>query len=197
MEQMLSTAYLALQLHTGSRAAVTKEKAWPIMRHWGSLNPKWRLNRERSAMTGNWTGSASEPIESMTEARPPQAMPWPLLNRVSPLHTNLQVAGFQRCGRAFHQHQAWVKFQLALHLLLLTILKLYRRPPPLPPLVSDSSCLFTWSQPLYASCCTVLLYFSRYCTVRLKMFSLVFVFVCFLCIICVKSIINLLQCSTI
>ena len=25
-------------------------------------------------------------------------------------------------------------------------------------------------QPLYASCCTVLLYFSRYCTVRLKMF---------------------------
>ena len=33
---------------------------------------------------------------------------------------------------------------------------------------------------------TVLLYFSRYCTVRLEMFSL-------LCIICVKSTINLLQ----
>ena len=32
-------------------------------------------------------------------------------------------------------------------------------------------------QPLYASCCTVLLYFSRYCTVRLKMFIFC---VCFL-----------------
>ena len=40
-------------------------------------------------------------------------------------------------------------------------------------------------------------YFSRYCAVRLKMFSLFFVFVYFLCIICVKSIINLLQYSTI
>ena len=50
-------------------------------------------------------------------------------------------------------------------------------PPPLPPPVSNSSCLFTRCQPLYASSCTVLLYFSRYCTVRLKMFSLFFVFV--------------------
>ena len=32
------------------------------------------------------------------------------------------------------------------------------------------SCLFTQCQPLYASCCTVLPYFSRYCTVRLKCF---------------------------
>ena len=66
--------------------------------------------------------------------------------------------------------------QLALLLLLLTILQLYRLPPPLPPPVSNSSCLFTQCQPLYASCCAVLLYFSRYCTVRLKMFSLFFVF---------------------
>ena len=34
------------------------------------------------------------------------------------------------------------------------------------------SCLFTHCQPLYASCWTVPLYFSRYCTLRLKMFSL-------------------------
>ena len=40
-------------------------------------------------------------------------------------------------------------------------------------------------------CCTVLLYFSRYCNVELKMFSLFFC-VCFLCILCVKSIINLI-----
>ena len=49
----------------------------------------------------------------------------------------------------------------------------------LTPPVSNSSCLFTWCQPLYASCCTVLLYFSRCYTVRLKMFSLFCV--CFLC----------------
>ena len=115
---------------------------------------------------------------------------------VSPLHTNLQVANFQIFERAFHPCKAWVKVQLALRLLLLTILQLYHLPPPLPPPVSNSSCLFTRCQPLYASSCTVLLYFSRYCTVRLKMLSLFFVFVCFLCIICVKSIINLLQYST-
>ena len=81
------------------------------------------------------------------------------------------------------------------HLLLLTILQLYHLPPPLPPPVSNSSCLFTWCQPLDASCCTVPLYFSRSCTIRLKMFSLFFVV--FLCIICMKSIINLLPYSTI
>ena len=81
---------------------------------------------------------------------------------VSPLHTNLQVANFQRFEHVFHHHQAWVKLQLALHLLLLRILQLYPLPPPLPPPVSNSSCLFTWCQPLYASCCTVLLYSSFY-----------------------------------
>ena len=84
-----------------------------------------------------------------------------------------------------HQYQAWVKLQLALHLLLLTILQFYHLPPPP---VSNSSCLFTCCQPLYVSCYTVLLYFSRYCTKRLKMFLK---FLClFLCIICEKSIIN-------
>ena len=99
-----------------------------------------------------------------------------VLNIVSPLHTNLQVVNFQRCERAFHQHQAWVKLQLALRLLLLTILQLYHLPPPLLPPVSNSSCLFTRCQPLYASCCTVLLYFP-------KMFSLFFVcfFMYYLC----------------
>ena len=76
-----------------------------------------------------------------------------------------------------HQRQAKVKLQLALCLLLLVILQLYHLPPPLPPPVSNSSCLFTEGQPLYASCCTILLYFSRYYTVRLKMFSSFFVFV--------------------
>ena len=71
---------------------------------------------------------------------------------------------------------------------------LYRLPPPLYPPISNSSSLFTQCQPLYAICCTIpaLLYFSRYCTVSLKMFSLVFVCLVFLCIIYVKSIINIL-----
>ena len=53
----------------------------------------------------------------------------------------------------------------------------YFIPPHLPPPLSNSSRVFTRCQLLRASCCTVLLYTSRYCTVRLKMFSLFFVFV--------------------
>ena len=67
-----------------------------------------------------------------------------------------------------HQHKAWVKLQLVIHLPLWMILQLYHLPPPLP--ISNSSCLFTQCQPLFANHCTVLLYFSRYCTVRLKTF---------------------------
>ena len=60
---------------------------------------------------------------------------WPNghLITVSPLHTNLQAANFQRCECAY--------------------------------------------QPLYASCYTVLLYFSRYCTVRFKMFYFLVFFI--------------------
>ena len=72
-----------------------------------------------------------------------------------------------------HQSQVWVDLQLALCLLLLTILQLQRLPPP----VSNSSCLFAQCQPLYVSCCSVLLYSSRSCTIRLKMVSLFFMFV--------------------
>ena len=49
-------------------------------------------------------------------------------------------------------------------------------PSPRPlPLISNSSYLFTWCQPLYAGCCTILLYFSRYCSV--KNVFIIFVFV--------------------
>ena len=76
------------------------------------------------------------------------------------------------------QHQAWVTWQLALHLLLLTTLHLYHLPPPLPLLQSVTllACSF------HASACMPVLYFSRYfsrhCPVWLKMFSL------FLCLFC-------------
>ena len=106
-------------------------------------------------------------------------------NTVSPLHTTFKLRTFEDVNvRSYVQSRKLVHVsgirchvQLALCLLLLTILQLYHLPPPLPPPVSNSSCLFTRCQPLYASCCTVLLYFSGYCTVRLKMFSLFFVFV--------------------
>ena len=98
-----------------------------------------------------------------------------------PLHTNFEVASFQRCRCECSSHpskepepQAWVTLQLALRLLLLTILQLSHLPPLLPPPISESSCLFTRCQPLYASCWTV----QEYWAVRLKMFVLC-VCVCF------------------
>ena len=50
---------------------------------------------------------------------------------------NLQVAYFQRCKCAFHQHQVWMKLQLAFCLLLLRSLQLYHLSPPLPTSVSS------------------------------------------------------------
>ena len=67
------------------------------------------------------------------------------------------------------------KLQLAFHLLLLPGLQFCHLPSPLPPPVSNCPGLFTCCQPLRASC-TVLLYFSRSCSVRLKC-SLFFVLV--------------------
>ena len=49
-------------------------------------------------------------------------------------------------------------------------------PPPLPSPGSNSSCLVTHCQPLDSIFCTVLLYFSRFCTVR----YIVFYFLIFL-----------------
>ena len=54
--------------------------------------------------------------------------------------------------------------------------------PPLPSLVSNSACPFTDTSPCNAGCYIALFnapYFSSYCTARLKMFSLWFVFVGF------------------
>ena len=93
------------------------------------------------------------------------------------------------------QHQAWVKFLLAFSLLLLMILQLCHLALLLPLPVNNSSCLFTWCQPLYASYYTLLFYISSCCTVRFKIFIFLWVFK--KCVICVKRIINLLQDSTI
>ena len=104
---------------------------------------------------------------------------------VSCLHMNLQVADFQRCHCATTQTSLDPVFRradriesskepepvpstsnmsdiaLVLCLRLLMIFQLYHLPLSLPPPISNSSCLFTQGQPLYASCCTILWYFSR------------------------------------
>ena len=73
-------------------------------------------------------------------------------------------------------HQLRMTLQLALRLLLQRILQLYHLPRLLPPPVSHSSCLSTQYQLLCTICCSGLLYFSGYCSIRLKMFSLFHVF---------------------
>ena len=115
-------------------------------------------------------------------------------NNIRAIDANVQVPA--RNQKLCPGRQVCVKLQLAAQLLPLKIFRRYHPLPPLPPPVSNSSCLFLGCLSLYTSCCTVLLHFSRYCTVRLKLFSLFFV--CFLkYIICVKNITNLLQYSTI
>ena len=69
-------------------------------------------------------GSSSGPVGDAERTIP---------STVSPLHTNLQAANFQRCKHAFRQRQVRVKLQPVLHLLLLMISQLYHLPPPLPP----------------------------------------------------------------
>ena len=68
--------------------------------------------------------------------------------------------------------------------------QLYHLPPPSPPPVSNSSWLLTRCQLLY---CTTVLFKILYCNIK----NVLFVVLTFLCIICVKSIINLLQYRTI
>ena len=133
--------------------------------------------------------TSSQSMESLDFLKPPETY------SKSPTYEPSNWEFSKRCKSTFHQHQMCVKLQLALRLLLLVVLQLYRLPAPLPPPGSDSLCLFTRCQPPYASCCTGLLYFSRYYTVRFL--NVFFIFCLFLCIICVKSIINLLQFSTV
>ena len=69
-------------------------------------------------------------------------------------------------------------------LLLLSNRQLYPLPPPAPAPGSDSSCLFERRQSLHVSCCTAVLYFSRYRPVRLEMFSLCFVLFFYVLFVC-------------
>ena len=131
--------------------------------------------------------------------------------QVSLLHTNLQGLNFRRCKCAgssknqnlCHEHHTWVTLQGGSLSPISDDPSALSSPTYSLSPVSNSSCLFTSCQSLYASLyrtmiffkvrkCKIILYCVRlYC--KIKMFHF---FVCFLCIICVKSIISLLQYST-
>ena len=76
----------------------------------------------------------------------------------------------------FHQHQEWVKLQHVLHLLLLMIHQIYRPPPPVHQVSPLPACSLDASPSLPAVVLCVLLYFSSYGTIRLKMLSFLFLF---------------------
>ena len=139
--------------------------------------------------TWNGTRRSQQPFRVQSSAAVSSVM------RKKELH--LDIAGsyfFKQLNRRkrnlCHQHQAWLKLQLALHLLLLTILWLYHLPLPLPLPASNSSCLLTQCQPLYASCCTVL-FKALYCKIK----NVFFIFFVFFFMYCVKNI-DLWQYST-
>ena len=75
-----------------------------------------------------------------------------------------------------HQCQAWAKLQLALCLLLLTILRLCHHPALPSPPVSNSSCLFPRCQPLCASYCTTVLFKVLYCKIKNVLFCVFFAY---------------------
>ena len=105
---------------------------------------------------------------------------------VSLLHTDLQVENLQRRKRVFHQCQAewhcsfpsvsccWLSFSSPTSQLLSLL----------------QSFLPVRCQPLYTSCCTTVVFKVLSCKVKNVLFLCLS-----LCIICVKAIINLLQCS--
>ena len=113
----------------------------------------------------------------VAQSRPTHGDPMDCSPPGSSIHGIFQARVLEWLAIAFsiHQHQAWVKLQLALHHLLLMIFQLYHLPPPP---VSNCSCLFTGCQPPCAHYCIVLLHSSRYCTVGLNMFF--FKFFCLL-----------------
>jgi len=110
---------------------------------------------------------------------------------VSPLHTNLQAESLQRCRR-FHPYRVWVRSLLTLCLLLLPGLQLcclY-----LLALLQAVACLLTPCQPS----CANLYYAFQGTVLYCKIKTIFFIFcICLLCFICVKSIVNVLQYSTI
>ena len=69
-----------------------------------------------------------------------------------------------------------MKLQLSFSLLLLMIHQIYRPPPPVHQISPLPACSLDASPSLPAVVLYVLLYFSSYCTIRLKMLSFLFLF---------------------
>ena len=91
---------------------------------------------------------------------------------VSPLHRNLQVTDFHRREHASgssKELEAVPSVSGVSDIVACPLSPVADGPSALPSPVSNSW-LFTRCQPLCASCCTMLLYFSRCYTARFKMF---------------------------
>ena len=100
-----------------------------------------------------------------------------------PYIRSLHTVNFWRCEHVSHKRQAWLKLQLALCLLLLTIPQLYPTASP-----SSSQQLFLPAHSMRATVCQLL-----YCTTALlrllyqKIENVFFIFLCFLMYyLCVK-----------
>ena len=108
-------------------------------------------------------------------------------NTVSPLHKNLQVVNFQRCEHASSSSKEPEPVPLMSGMKEIAAC-------PLSPIADDPSA-HSMPAPVFQllHCTTVLFEVLYY---KIKNVSFIFC-VCFLCVICVKSIINLLQYSTI
>ena len=110
----------------------------------------------------------------------------PVMRKKELLPGHRWIVFFKRVNRRkrnlCHQHQAWLKLQLALHLLLLTTLWLYHLPLPLPLPASNSSCLLTQCQPLYARGCCTVLFKALYCKIK----NVFFIFLYFFNVLCEK-----------
>ena len=97
---------------------------------------------------------------------------------VRPLHRNLQVANFQRREHASGSSKklrAVPSMSGVSDIAACPLSPIADDPSALPSPVRNSW-LFTRCQPLCASCCTILLYFSSYYTARLKMFYFLYLF---------------------
>ena len=114
---------------------------------------------------------------------------------VSYLHTNLRVANnFERCERAFHQCQVWVTWQL--FIVSWCCQSFGSTASHLPARLHQQLFLPLHSMPAPV-CRAVVLYYCTFQGTVLWDYKCFILCVCFLCIICLKSIINLLQYSTI
>ena len=125
-----------------------------------------KQQRRSRVVSPQWTWVRANPRDGEGQGAWRAAVHGVTESRTRPSNWTTDRTDPARNQNPHHQRQARMQSKPVLRPLSLTTLQLCHRPPRLPSAVSRSS-----SCSLGASCCTVLLYFSRCCTVKLKMFS--------------------------